>query len=327
MGLLTLAIVIDAVFGDPDWLWKRIPHPVVLFGRVISFVEAKRKLWSLDQLGVDQGQKPDFFAGIFVVAVLAAVSLSVTALVYWIGWISVWLSWSVELLIVVTLIAQKSLYDHVKRVAIALRNDGVEGGRAAVSMIVGRDVSRLEESGVSKAAIESLAENFSDGVVAPVFWYAVLGLPGILFYKAVNTADSMIGHRNEKYEQFGKASAIIDDWLNWPAARLSAGLAWWATFVHQGSKRSDTLFKTVRADAPHHRSPNAGWPETAFAAALEISLGGDRNYGSEQVSARKLNADGRDELQVDDIDRALRFYFTCCFTLFCLSALGWLFFR
>ena len=326
MALLTLAIILDAIIGDPDSLWKRVPHPVVLFGRVISFFEEKRDDWNLETLGTNQGQAPGFVAGLVLLAAFAVLCIFVSVFVDWISAISVWLSWVVELIIVMALIAQKSLYEHVARVRDGLKSGGVEGGREAVSMIVGRDVSQLSVSGVCKAAIESLAENFSDGVVAPIFWYAVLGLPGILFYKAVNTADSMIGHRTEEYEQFGKSSAILDDWMNWPAARLSAGLAWWATLVHQGWKRSESVWKTTRADAPHHRSPNAGWPEAAFAAALEISLGGDRSYGTEKVSARKLNESGRDELEIADIDRALRFYFTCCFSLFCLSAVGWLLF-
>jgi adenosylcobinamide-phosphate synthase len=326
MALLTLAIILDAIIGDPDSLWKRVPHPVVLFGRVISFFEEKRDDWNLETLGTNQGQAPGFVAGLVLLAAFAVLCIFVSVFVDWISAIYVWLSWVVELIIVMALIAQKSLYQHVARVRNGLKSGGVEGGREAVSMIVGRDVSQLSVSGVCKAAIESLAENFSDGVVAPIFWYAVLGLPGILFYKAVNTADSMIGHRTEEYEQFGKSSAILDDWMNWPAARLSAGLAWWATLVHQGWKRSESVWKTTRADAPHHRSPNAGWPEAAFAAALEISLGGDRSYGTEMVSARKLNESGRDELEIADIDRALRFYFTCCFSLFCLSAVGWLLF-
>jgi adenosylcobinamide-phosphate synthase len=326
MALLTLAIILDAIIGDPDSLWKRVPHPVVLFGRVISFFEEKRDDWNLETLGTNQGQAPGFVAGLVLLAAFAVLCIFVSVFVDWISAIYVWLSWVVELIIVTALIAQKSLYEHVARVRDGLKSGGVEGGRDAVSMIVGRDVSQLSVSGVCKAAIESLAENFSDGVVAPIFWYAVLGLPGILFYKAVNTADSMIGHRTEEYEQFGKSSAILDDWMNWPAARLAAGLAWWATLVHQGWKRSESVWKTTRADAPHHRSPNAGWPEAAFAAALEISLGGDRSYGTEMVSARKLNESGRDELEIADIDRALHFYCTCCFSLFCLSALGWLLF-
>ena len=326
MALLTLAIILDAIIGDPDSLWKRVPHPVVLFGRVISFFEEKRDDWNLETLGTKQVQAPGFVAGLALLAAFAVLCIFVSVVVDWISTFSVWLSWGVELIIVTALIAQKSLYEHVARVRDGLKSGGVEGGRDAVSMIVGRDVSQLSVSGVCKAAIESLAENFSDGVVAPIFWYAVLGLPGILFYKAVNTADSMIGHRTEEYEQFGKSSAILDDWMNWPAARLSAGLAWWATLVHQGWKRSESVWKTTRADAPHHRSPNAGWPEAAFAAALEISLGGDRSYGTEMVSARKLNESGRDELEIADIDRALHFYFTCCFSLFCLNALGWLLF-
>ena len=326
MALLSLAIILDALLGDPDWLWKRVPHPVAMFGRVISFFEAQRSGWKLDDLGTGQGHAPGFVAGIILLAAFAILCIFVSAVVDWVSAFSSWFGWGIELLIVVTLIAQKSLYDHVKRVRDALRADGLESGRDAVSMIVGRDVLHLDVSGVCKAAIESLAENFSDGVVAPIFWYAVLGLPGILFYKAVNTADSMIGHRNEKYENFGKASAVLDDWLNWPAARLSAGLAWAAVFVRQGAEPSRTLWQTVLSDAPQHRSPNAGWPEAAFAAGLGISLGGNRTYGTQQINAQKLNANGRDNLEIADINRALRLYFICCFSLFCLVVLSWLVF-
>ena len=220
----------------------------------------------------------------------------------------------------VVFLAQKSLYDHVARVAAAFKTTGLAGAREAVSMIVGRDVKRLDESGVSKAAIESLAENFSDGVVAPVFWYVVAGLPGIIFFKAVNTADSMIGHRTERYEYFGKPAARLDDWMNWPAARLSTLLIMASAALARGGTAAKTVWSATLRDAPQHRSPNAGWPETGFAAALNLSLGGPRNYGADQVDGAHLYAEGREFAKPADIDKALSLFLRCCICLIALCA-------
>ena len=211
MGLLTLALLIDIFVGDPDWLWRRIPHPVVWFGKLIDWFDRLRRSGSVlnfaGRLGISKSENIDIGLGLLLLATFALIAWGVGRLVGSLGS----LGWGIELLIVVVLMAQKSLYDHVAKVSAAFRTQGLSSARKAVSMIVGRDVSKLDESGVCKAAIESLAENFSDGVIAPALWYAILGLPGLLFYKAVNTADSMIGHRNEQYEYFGKPAARLDD--------------------------------------------------------------------------------------------------------------------
>jgi adenosylcobinamide-phosphate synthase len=205
-----------------------------------------------------------------------------------------------------SLLAQRSLHAHVARVAAALETGGVEAGRAAVSHIVGRDVSVLDEAGVARAAIESLAENFSDGVVAPAFWLALGGLPGGAIYKAVNTADSMIGHRTPRHEHFGWAAARLDDLLNLPAARLSALLLVAAAALTKGASAADAS-GAVRRDASRHRSPNAGYPESAMAGALGLKLAGPRAYAGVQVEDAFMG-DGRREATAADIRRALSLY-------------------
>lgn len=207
-----------------------------------------------------------------------------------------------------SLIAQKSLEAHVAAVAEALETDGLEAGRAAVSRIVGRDPEALDEAGVARAAIESLAENFSDGVVAPAFWLGLLGLPGAAAYKAVNTADSMIGHLTERHRDFGWASARFDDLVNWPAARLTALLVVAAAWFGNGTSPGGA-WAAVRRDARRHRSPNAGWPEAAFAGALGLSLAGPRSYGGTLVDDHAMG-DGRRDANASDIRRALALYRT-----------------
>ena len=196
---------------------------------------------------------------------------------------------------------------HVEAVADALEWDGLEGGRKAVSMIVGRDPENLDEAGVSRAAIESLSENFSDGVVAPAFWLAVAGLPGAAVYKAVNTADSMIGHRTPRHEAFGWASARFDDLINLPASRLTALLIVGAAWSLEDAD-ADASWRAVRRDARKHRSPNAGWPEAAMAGALGLALAGPRSYGGVLVEDALMGEGGRREASAADIRRALRIY-------------------
>ena len=205
-----------------------------------------------------------------------------------------------------TLFAQRSLHAHVERVALALEDEGIDSARARVSEIVGRDTASLDEAGVARAAIESLAENFSDGVVAPVFWMVVGGLPGAVIYKAINTADSMIGHHSERYEQFGWASARLDDLVNLPASRLSALLIMAAAYSMPGASPSDA-FGAVLRDASRHRSPNAGYPEAAMAGALGLSLAGPRVYGGVSVEDATMG-DGRRGADNADIVRALALY-------------------
>jgi adenosylcobinamide-phosphate synthase len=208
------------------------------------------------------------------------------------------------------MLAQRSLYTHVAAVASALEGDGIEAGRRAVSMIVGRDTRALDEAAVSRAAIESLAENFSDGVVAPLFWVAVAGLPGAIAYKVVNTADSMIGHKSPRHLAFGWASARFDDLVNLPASRLSAFWFVLAAALSPGLSAPRAIAVLFR-DAGHHRSPNAGWPEAAMAGALGIQLSGPRIYDGVEVTERWVG-EGRNELTAHDIRAALELYRAAC---------------
>ena len=200
MGLLTLALLIDIVIGDPDWMWRRVKHPVVLMGSLVDWFDRLRDRDEFGpcakKIGLFDKDCAHQILGATLLVCFLLISIAVSLLVSALGWIG----WVIKLSLVASLLAQKSLYDHVSRVVADLRQTGVPSAREALAKIVGRDVSELDESGICKASIESLAENYSDGVVAPAFWYAVAGLPGILFYKAVNTADSMIGHRNPRHK-------------------------------------------------------------------------------------------------------------------------------
>ena len=233
-------------------------------------------------------------------------------------------AWGVALLalLAASLPAQRSLYDHVRAVADALDSGGLAAGRQAVSRIVGRDPESLDEAGVVRAATESLAENFSDGVVAPAVWGALGGLAGMAFYKAVNTADSMVGHRSARYEAYGWASARLDDWVNLPASRLAALWLWLAALLLPGADARGA-WRAVWRDARRHRSPNAGWPEAAMAGALGLRLAGPRVYGAVRVEDGWMG-DGRAEAGVADLRRALRLYgVACLLQLCCVLALAW----
>ena len=247
-------------------------------------------------------------------AIALGVALSALAAAFPLGWI-------LETLIVAVLVAQRSLYDHVLRVQLALQREGLAGGRVAVSQIVGRDPDVLDGFGVARAGIESLAENFSDGIVAPVFFYAVAGLPGLLLYKTVNTLDSMIGHKSSRYLDFGWASARFDDLLNLIPARLAGLLiALASTFVSQG--RPDRALRIMWRDAGKHRSPNAGWPEAAMAGALDLALSGPRRYGELVVDDPWLG-DGRARATPSDMRRALMVFIAACLLqLLILAALA-----
>ncbi|MGH6825292.1 cobalamin biosynthesis protein CobD/CbiB, partial [Methyloceanibacter sp.] len=209
-----------------------------------------------------------------------------------------------------TLVAQRSLYVHVEAVADALDAHGLKAGREAVAKIVGRDPDTLDEAGVARSAIESLAENFSDGVVAPSVWGVLLGLPGMVAYKAINTADSMIGHRTPRHEAFGQASATVDDVVNLPASRLAALWIALAAWFHDDADVGRAL-ATMRRDAHLHRSPNAGWPEAAMAGALGLKLSGPRSYHGAPTEDGWIG-DGKEEAASADIRRALGLYWTAC---------------
>lgn len=257
--IVLVALLVDALIGDPDWLWKRMAHPVVLMGTLIGRLDRalNRDTWS-------EGRRK--LAGILVVVLLVALSGAIGFLLQF-PLRQSWGSWIALGVLASTLIAQRSLYQHVARVRDAFAEGGLEAAREKVSLIVGRDPQVLDEAGVCRAAIESCAENFSDGVVAPVFWLALFGLPGLLIYKMVNTADSMIGHLTPTHRSFGWAAARLDDVLNLIPARVSGLLIAAVAPVVGGSIKS--AFAVMRRDARKHRSPNAGWPESATAGALD----------------------------------------------------------
>lgn len=308
MTLLLIALLVEAAFGYPDRLLRAIGHPVIWMGRLIAALDRR-----LNRPALEFSERRAFgvlaLVILFVAAGLAGDVLQAVLGVVLTG------------VVASSLLAQRSLYEHVARVAAALETGGLQAGREAVSHIVGRDPQSLDESGVSRAAIESLAENFSDGVVAPAFWIGVGGLPGGAIYKAVNTADSMIGHRSEKYLAYGWASARLDDLLNLPASRLSALLIVAAASLLGLDWRG--AWRAVRRDARHHRSPNAGWPEAAMAGALGLALAGPRAYGGVVVEDG-LMGDGRREAKAADIRAALRLFRMADTLGVALVALLWL---
>ena len=300
---LLIAVAADAAFGEPGWLYRRLPHPVVAIGAVIGWIDRRfNRMSDSDTRRRRRGMvaAAALVLGAFVLGWgIQAVLLSLPGGPLWLG------------LVMSTLIAQRSLYTHVGDVASALELSGVEGGRIAVARIVGRDPERLDEAGVSRAAIESLAENFSDGIVAPIFWGLVLGLPGMLAYKALNTADSMIGHKTPRHLHFGWAAARADDWANWPASRLSALLLVLAALVQRGTDVGAAI-RAVLRDARRHKSPNAGWPEAAMAGALGFAIAGPRTYHGRLVSDPWMNDGGRWQLDAADIRTSLSLYGRAC---------------
>ena len=300
---LLAALAVDAWIGDPEHLYRRLPHPTVLIGRVIAWADRKLNRES-DAPSRRRHRGLAFAAGLALGAFLLGWALQVLLLALPLGWL--WLA-----LVMSTLLAQNSLYRHVADVAQALRLSGIEGGRIAVARIVGRDPLHLDEPGVSRAAIESLAENFADAVVAPAFWAALFGLPGLLCYKAINTADSMIGHKSLRHLHFGWAAARLDDLVNFPASRL-AGLLLAAGALILPGANATTALKAMSHDAKHHRSPNAGWPEAAMAGALGFALNGPRIYGGVPVDDGWMNESGRSMLGAPDIWEALRLYSRAC---------------
>lgn len=275
--ILLLAMLLDAAFGEPKWLWDRLPHPAVLIGKAIGWADRNFNTGNSRAAGV-------------------LVLLGLVVAGWWVGDLIEWLGTIPTLLAAAILIAQKSLAEHVSAVGQALRK-GLVNGRHEVAKIVGRDTSEMSEAEVARAAIESGAENLSDGVIAPVFWFLIAGLPGLLVYKAVNTADSMIGYKNERYEDFGWASARFDDLLNWIPARLTAALIM-ISHLNFGT------WASIREDAALHRSPNAGWPEAAMARVLGVALSGPRSYDGEMRHFPYVNEFGRRSIGANEIDHA-----------------------
>jgi adenosylcobinamide-phosphate synthase len=312
--LLLAGLAIDAAFGDMPAVFGRVPHPVVLAGRAIAFFEKKLNR-------PHRTEKKRRERGVVTVIVLVAAAAGL-------GWVLHWLSRGsllgalVEALAIGILVAQRSLFDHVAAVGAALATGGLPAGRTAVSHIVGRDPMQLDFYGVARAALESLAENFSDGVVAPVFWYLVLGLPGLFAYKMANTLDSMIGHRSERYRSFGWAAARFDDLANLVPALLS-GLLLTGAALFAGEARPGHALAVMLRDGRKHYSPNAGWPEAAMAGALGLALAGPRAYAEGEVRDPWLG-DGTPNANPADIIKGLRLYMLACLILAGLILGAWL---
>ncbi len=279
-AILALALLLDALFGEPRWLWQRIPHPAILMGRTIE----------LGDQWLNRGATRQF-NGVALMLLLVLAALGLGLLFQTFG------AWA-EIILAAILLAHRSLIDHVAAVADALRLS-LGDGRHSVAMIVGRDTSHMTSAGVSRAAIESAAENFSDGVIAPAFWFLVGGLPGLFIYKITNTADSMIGYRTPRHEAFGWAAARFDDLLNLIPARLTAALLALVFGLLNA-------WRDIRTDARLHRSPNAGWPEAAMARGLGVSLAGPRSYDGELRDFPFVHAHGRKDANPADIDAACR---------------------
>ncbi len=277
--ILLIALLLDAVLGEPRLLWDRVPHPAVLMGRLIAAADQR--------FNVGVSQKLN---GTLVVLSLLGGAWGLGHIIGWFGWLP-------SVVIAAILIAQRSLVDHVKNVERALRLS-VEDGRKSVAMIVSRDTKDMTETAVSRSAIESAAENLSDGVIAPAFWFLIAGLPGLLIYKVVNTADSMIGYKTPRHLRFGWAAARLDDVLNWIPARLTAGLIALSYGII-------TKWSEIRFDAAFHKSPNAGWPESAMARSLGIALAGPRTYDGFEQDFPYVNEMGRQSLSANDIRDAV----------------------
>jgi len=303
--LALIALLVEAAAGYPPALFRAVGHPVTWIGALLSWCDrnlnrpawsfGKRRAGGLVTLALVLGATGAVSAGLWAALESALPPLAAAV---------------VGGIFASSLLAQRSLAEHAEAVADRLEADGLDGGREAVTFLVGRDVSALDEAGVCRATVESLAENFSDGVVAPLFWLAVGGLPGAALYKATNTADSMIGHKSERYHAFGWASARLDDLLNLPGSRLAALWLTLAALLQPSASAVDAA-RAVFRDARRHRSPNAGWPEAAMAAALGFKLGGPRIYGGTPVDDAWMG-DGRAALTADDIRAALRLYRTAC---------------
>ncbi len=356
-----LALVVERFFGYPKPVYQKIGHPIEWIGKLLIKLENElnhhspspvRHAWEKVPDRADEGslqqahntkhedtQRPHPTFGHLlpplageganlrlrgaVALMLLLLAAGVPALL-----VSAFLSqfavgWIIDALLATAFIAQHAMHEHVSAVKKGLDTSLAEG-RRAVAQIVGRDPAALDESGVCRAALESLAENTSDGIVAPLLWYALLGLPGIVLYKAINTADSMIGHRSERYLYFGWAAARLDDLVNLPASRLT-GLLFAGAAAWTDRQRGKAALNAMWRDASKHQSPNAGWPESSLAACLGIKFGGPRSYDGNLVDLPWMG-DGRETLNRDDISKGLRLYATAMTLLFCLSLIcAWLF--
>jgi adenosylcobinamide-phosphate synthase len=299
--ILIIAFGIEAVLAYPAAVFRAIGHPVSWIGALIAALDS-----ALNR--PDTSFAARRAAGVATVLLLVAGSLAVGVVLEVVARDVPYPGFAIAVLVVATLIATGSLDQHVRAVAAALRAEGLAGGRRSIANIVGRDPDALDEAAVCRAAIESLAENASDGVTAPALWFLAGGLPGIIAYKAINTADSMVGHMSERHRAFGWAAARLDDLVNLPASRLT-GLMFVAAAAFVPGASASSAWQAYRRDARLHRSPNAGWPEAAMAGALGLRIAGPRSYGGVLVDDHWMG-DGRAEATAQDIDRALKIYRT-----------------
>jgi adenosylcobinamide-phosphate synthase len=314
--LALTALAVEAAFGFPDSLYRRIGHPVSWIGVLIARCEG---VWNRHEFSLRRRRMLGVATLLTLIAVCGIAGAAVTLVTR--DFLPGLASTLVCGLVASTCLAQRSLDAHVCAVADALERHGIDAGRHAVSMIVGRDTANLNEAGVSRAAIESLGENFSDGVVAPLLWLLIAGLPGALMYKTINTADSMIGHKSDRYFAFGWASARADDLVNLPASRLAAVWLVLASLIWPGLSPRGAI-KAIWRDAGKHRSPNAGWPEAAIAGALGLRLGGPRAYDGTMLDEPWMG-DGRERTSARDIRAALRQYRVACAIQFaCVGGLA-----
>ena len=291
--LMGAAWAIELAFGWPNWLFRRIRHPVVWIGAVLKYLETR-----LNRVG--QSARRTYVSGAVASLTIIIGTTATAAILSYVLPNTTW-GYLIEVVVASSLIASRSLHEHVYAVATALKSGDMVQARLAVGRIVGRDPDHLDENGIARASLESLAENASDGVIAPIFWGAVFGLPGIVAYKTINTLDSMIGHRNRTYAQFGGFAARVDDLANLIPARLTALL------IASASLTPDS-WRIMWRDARKHRSPNAGWPEAAMAGALGIRLSGPRMYGANSHQEPWLNETARSP-EPEDLDRGLILYF------------------
>jgi adenosylcobinamide-phosphate synthase len=303
IAILVISSGIEAVMAYPAPLFRAIGHPVSWIGALIAALDS-----SFNR--PDAAFAPRRAAGVASALLLLAGSLGIGIVIERLATAIPYLGFAIAVLVAAALLAGGSLDQHVRAVAAAIRSEGLSGGRRSVANIVGRDPDTLDEAAVCRAAIESLAENASDGVTAPALWFLVGGFPGIIAYKAINTADSMIGHMSERHRAFGWAAARLDDLVNLPASRLT-GLMFVAAATVVPGASAPSAWRAFRRDARRHRSPNAGWPEAAMAGALGLRLAGSRSYRGVVVDDRWMG-DGRAEATPADIDRALMIYRTTC---------------
>ena len=286
--ILLLAMLLDALLGEPKWLWSRVPHPAVLMGRAVDWLDEN---FNIGVIGIDPKERKR--SGTLTMAALVLAAWVVGVIVSNLPDFGI-----LQIILAAMLLAQKSLTQHVTAVADALRLSTADG-RLMVARIVGRDTATMDDTAVARGAIESAAENLSDGVIAPAFWFLLLGLPGLLIYKITNTADSMIGYKTERHADFGWAAARLDDVLNYIPARLTALLI-------AATHGTLNKWRLILRDAPLHRSPNAGWPEAAMAVTLNIALSGPRSYHGQMRDFPYVHPEGRRILTPDDIDAAVK---------------------